>query len=91
MMMLMMSWPWVDALHIFWVLGSAIGKGIDLPDIGIRNGIEFHNFGIRNGTDSSFWYKNVRSGVLSRKIGRWSGKLFEKLILDQVYFFDKLV
>ena len=37
-----------DALHIFWVRGRAIGKGIDFPDIGIKNGIIFHNFGIRN-------------------------------------------
>ena len=39
------------ALHIFRVRGRAIGKGIDFPDIGIKNGINFHNFGIRNGTD----------------------------------------
>ena len=38
-------------LHIFWVRGRAIGKGIDFPDIGITNGINFHNFGMRNGTD----------------------------------------
>ena len=37
-----------DAQHIFWVRGRAIGKGIDSPDIGIKNGINFHNFGIRN-------------------------------------------
>ena len=34
------------ALHIFWVWGCAIGKGIDFLDIGIENG-EF----------SQFWYK----------------------------------
>ena len=39
------------ALHIFWVRGRAIGKGIDFPDISIKNGINFHTFGIRNGTD----------------------------------------
>ena len=39
------------ALHIFWVRGSAIGKGIYFPDIGIKSCINFHNFGIRNGTD----------------------------------------
>ena len=39
------------ALHIFWVRGRAIGKGIYFQDIGIMNGINFHNFGIRNGTD----------------------------------------
>ena len=37
------------ALHIVWVQGRAIRKGIDLLDIGIENGINFHNF--RNGTD----------------------------------------
>ena len=37
------------ALHIFWVRGRAIGKGINFPDIGIKNGINFHNFGISNG------------------------------------------
>ena len=39
------------ALHIFWVRGRAIGKGIYFQGIGIKNGINFHNFGIRNGTD----------------------------------------
>ena len=39
------------ALHIFWVRGRAIGKGIYFQDIGIKNSINFHNFGIRNGTD----------------------------------------
>ena len=34
-------------LHIFWVRRRAVGKGIDFPDIGIRNGIDFHNL----------WYK----------------------------------
>ena len=29
------------ALHILWVRGRAIGKGIDFPDIGIKNGINF--------------------------------------------------
>ena len=38
------------ALCIFRVQGHVIGKGIDFPDIGIKNGINFHNFGIRNGT-----------------------------------------
>ena len=32
------------ALHIFWVRGRAIGKGIYFQDIGIKNGINFHNF-----------------------------------------------
>ena len=36
---------------MFWARGHAIGKGIDFPDIGIRNSIDFHNFGIRNDTD----------------------------------------
>ena len=36
---------------MFQVRGRAIGKGINFPDIGIKNGINFHNFGIRNGTD----------------------------------------
>ena len=36
---------------MFWVRGRAIGKGIDFPDIGIKNGINFHNFGIRNVID----------------------------------------
>ena len=31
------------ALHIAWVRGRAIGKGIDLPDIGIRSAIDLHN------------------------------------------------
>ena len=45
------------ALHIFWVRGRAIRKGIDFPDIGIKNGINFHNFGTRNGTDRDFCMK----------------------------------
>ena len=40
-----------SALHIFWVPRCAIWKGIDFPDIGIRNHIDFNNFGIRNGTN----------------------------------------
>ena len=39
------------ALHIFWVQGRAIGKGINFPDIGVKNSINFHNFSIRNGTE----------------------------------------
>ena len=39
------------ALHIFLVRGSAIGKGIYFPEIGIKNGINFHYFRIRNGTE----------------------------------------
>ena len=38
-------------LHIIWVRGRAIGKGIVFHDFGIRNGIDFHDFGIRNGID----------------------------------------
>ena len=37
------------ALHIFRVRGRAFGKGIDFPDIGIKNGINFQHFGTRNG------------------------------------------
>ena len=43
-----------DALHTYSILivrGRAIGKGIDFPDIGIKNGITFYNFSIRKGTD----------------------------------------
>ena len=29
-----------SALQIVWVRGRAIGKGIDFPDIGMRNGID---------------------------------------------------
>ena len=35
--------PGGGALHIFWVWGRAIGKGIYFQDIGIKNGINFHN------------------------------------------------
>ena len=35
------------ALHIFWIQGRAVGKGIDFPDIDTRNSINFHNFGVR--------------------------------------------
>ena len=34
------------ALHMFWVRGRAIGKGIDFPNIGIRNSIDFCSFGM---------------------------------------------
>ena len=47
-------------LHIFWVRGRAIGKGIDFHDFGIRNGVDFHDFGVRNGIDfHNFrnWYR----------------------------------
>ena len=36
------------ALHIFWVRGLAIGKGVDFHYFDIRNGIYFHDFGQRN-------------------------------------------
>ena len=39
------------AICILWIRGRTIGKGIDFPDIGIRNGLDFHNFGVRNGSD----------------------------------------
>ena len=39
------------ALHIFWVRGRAIGKGIYFLDIGIKNSLNYHNFGIMNGAD----------------------------------------
>ena len=39
------------ALNVFRVRGGAIGKGMDFPDIGIKNGVNFHNFGMRNSTD----------------------------------------
>ena len=55
------------ALHIFRERGRAIGKGIYLPDIGIKNGINFHNFGMRNG--SRFWYE-IKSRIY----------FFEKLV-----------
>ena len=77
------------ALHIFWLPGHAIGKGIYFQDIGIKNGINFHNFGIRNGTDlqdfamkykvgytfSQNWY--ISSGILFQKIGIRNGYVLE--------------
>ena len=36
-----------DALHIFCVRGRTDEKGIDFPDIGIRNGIDFQAFRIK--------------------------------------------
>ena len=48
-------------LHIFWVRGRAIGKGIDFRDFGIRNGIDFRDFGIRNGID--FHDFGIRNGI----------------------------
>ena len=75
------------AQHIF--RGRAIGKGIDFPDIGIKNGINFHNFSVRNGTDfqdlgmkcsvgyafSKNWYKERI--LLFQKIGIRNGYVFE--------------
>ena len=58
------------ALHIFWLQGRAIGKGIDFPHIGISKGIDFYNFGIRNGIN--FQDSGIRITVLvyfTRKIG----------------------
>ena len=39
--------------YLLWVLGRVIGKGIDFPDISIRNGFDLHNCGIRNGNNFS--------------------------------------
>ena len=55
------------ALHTFWVRGRAIGKGIDFPDIGIKNGINFHNFGIRNGTDFQGFDMKYKEGYTFSK------------------------
>ena len=77
-----------DALHIFWVRGRAIGRGIDFPDNGIRSGIDFHNFGIRNRTnfqDFGMKYKVWHSfsknwytfGYTSSNIGLRNGYDFE--------------
>ena len=57
------------ALHIFWVRARAIGKGIDFPDIGIKNGINFHTFGIRNVTDfQGFGMKYKVGHTFSKKL-----------------------
>ena len=69
------------ALHIFRVRGRAIGKGIDFPDIGIKNGINFHNFSMSNGTD----FQNFR---MKYKAGYTFSKYWYK---ERVYFFKKLV
>ena len=69
-------------MHMFPFWGNAIGKGINFPEIIIKNGINLHNFGIRNGTDfQDFRMKckvgytfskicvTVRLGILFQKIG----------------------
>ena len=73
--------PGGGALHIFRVRGRAIGKGIDFPDIGIKNGINFHNFGIRNGTD-------FQDFGMKYSVGYTFSKNWYK---ERVYFFKKLV
>ena len=60
------------AIHIFWVRVRAIGKGIDFPDIGIKNGINFYNFGIRNGTD-------FQDFCMIYEVG-YAGYFFQKLL-----------
>ena len=69
------------ALHIFRVRGRAIGKGIEFPDICIKNGVNFHNFGKRKGTD-------FQDFGIKYKIGY---TFFEKLGQGWVYFFQKIV
>ena len=66
------------ALHIFWVRGLAIEKGIDFPDIGIKNGTNFQNFGIRNGTDSQGFGIKYKVRYTFRKVGIRSAILFPK-------------
>ena len=85
-------WNPGGALHIFRVRERAIGKGINFPDIGIKNGINFHNFGIRNGAyfqDLSM--KHIRSDALFRKIGIRSGILFQKIGTRNGYVFEALM
>ena len=77
------------ALHVFWVRGRAIGKGIDFPHICIRNGIGFYNFGMRKGTN--FQDSSVRFKVLVyfiRKIGIRSGIPFPKIGIRNGYVFE---
>ena len=50
------------ALHIFWLRGRAVAKGIYFQDIGIKNGINFHSFGMRNGT-------NLQDFAMKYKVG----------------------
>ena len=72
-------------LHIFWVRGRAIGKGIYCQDIGIKNDINFHNFGIRNGTylqDFAMKYKVGYTFLQNRyKFGyTFSKKLYKERV-----------
>ena len=69
------------ALHTFWVRGRAIGKGIDFPDIGIKNGINFHNFGIRNGTDFQGFGMKYKEGYTFSKNWHKAGYTFSKKLV----------
>ena len=64
-------WPkWCttyDLGSLLWVRGRAIGKGIDFPDIGIKNGINFYNFGMRNGTDFQGFGMKYKEGYTFSK------------------------
>ena len=75
------------ALHIFWIRGRAIGKGIDFPDIGIKNGINFHNFGIRNGTDfQGFGMKYKVGYTFSKNWYKVGYTFFKNWYKERVYF-----
>ena len=77
------------ALHIFWVRGLSIGKGIDFPDIGIKNGINFHNFGTRNGTDfQGFGMKYKVGYTFSKNWYKVGYTFFQKLRIRNGYVFE---
>ena len=78
----------MGALHIFWLRGRAIGKGIYFQDIGIKNGINFQNFGTRNGTDLQDFAMKYKVGYTFSKIGISSGLLFQKIGIRNGYVFE---
>ena len=62
-------------LYTFWVRGSAIGKGLNFQNLGIRKGIKFHDFGL-NGINFPI---GMGSGVHFQKIGIKLGIHFGKI------------
>ena len=66
------------ALNAFRKRGHAIGKDIDIPNIGIKNGINFHNFGIRNSTDFQDFGMKCNFGCIFSKNWYKVGYTFSK-------------
>ena len=67
------------ALHIFWVRGRAIERGIDLHGFSTRDSIDIHDMNIKNGyiIYAFFCKRSIKLGIIFRKIDIRNGYVCE--------------